>query len=47
MSGVGTFALIIDKAGVTLSNFTAIPEPTTYVLLSTGLLVLIRAARRR
>ncbi|MBI5772031.1 MAG: PEP-CTERM sorting domain-containing protein, partial [Verrucomicrobia bacterium] len=45
--GFGSFQVNFTSTAVTLSNFVAIPEPSTYALLALGGLVLIFAARRR
>ena len=49
IDGLGSFQVNYGNGlnGVTLSNFQAIPEPSTYALLGLGLATLLVAARRR
>ncbi len=47
LDGAGSFQVNYSGVGVSLSNFIAVPEPSTYSLLALGLAALARAARRR
>ncbi|HVU35716.1 MAG TPA: PEP-CTERM sorting domain-containing protein [Opitutaceae bacterium] len=49
MDGLGSFQVNYGGSlnGITLSNFEAVPEPSTYALLALGLLVVAAGVRRR
>lgn len=46
-NGAGFFQVNYSGTSITLSNFTPVPEPSTYALLAAGLGVLLLASRRR
>jgi hypothetical protein len=45
--GLGSFLVNYTASGVTLTDFVAVPEPSTYALLALGLGFVIRQVRRR
>lgn len=45
--GLGSFEVNYGLDGVTLSNFQAVPEPETYVLLGIGFAAVVAITRRR